>query len=97
MIERAKEKIREKKEWLKENKKRLLAFGALFSALLLFLYYAVLVVDFFLRGKGVRFLLPLEEIFKEPSAYVFQFYLLVVIGVIYLLWLSMRQGYHSQM
>jgi len=97
MIERAKEKIREKKEWLKENKKRLLAFGALFSALLLFLYYAVLVVDFFLRGKGVRFLLPLEEIFKKPSAYVFQFYLLVVIGVIYLLWLSMRQGYHSQM
>lgn len=97
MIERSKEKIREKKEWLKENKKRLLAFGAIFGALLLFLYYAVLIVDFFLRGKGVRFLLPPEEIFKKPSAYVFQFYLLVVIGVIYLLWLSMRQGYYSQM
>ena len=97
MIERAREKIREKKEWVRDNKKRIFAFGVVFNALLLFLYYAVLVVDFFLRGKGVRFLLPLEEIFKKPSAYVFQFYLLVVIGVIYLLWLSFRQTYHSQM
>ena len=97
MIERAKEKIREKKEWLKENKKRILAFGTVFVGLLLFLYYAVLVLHFFLRGKGVRFLLPLKEIFTKPPSYVLQFYLLVVIGVVYLLWLTFRQGYHSQM
>ena len=93
MIKHIRQKIEEKKEWIRERKRTIVLILVMAFIYLVILYYAILVSDGMFRGKGLRYLLPLSEVLKIPSKEVLQFYLLLVSGTVLLIWLRWQGSY----